>query len=311
MHQRRHALLAFGLTLAVLGGCAKAPPKDGTEAPLPEPPHEEPATPAGYTKIPPAPLDSPRQMLAQTGTILRGTLKDVQWVYTPCGGPRTAYVFGDSSGLAGVAIGPNVTLKVLGGPTPAGTWVRVAELPQLALDAQYVIFLRNTDWTYSPIVSNLVFREETVGGRQVLVDPGGHVVTGWSEEGPTYSNAIVSGRVGDDHRRVFLNPQPLPPGLPTSDSPATGAVSGDHARPSDPAVDPSASSPTAAEIRASGMFARPALDAAAAGDVQGVDTQSFVSAVSRAAGAAQVQIGGRLALEPYWKCWDSTPTAKR
>jgi hypothetical protein len=293
---------------------------DADTGPPGEPPREEPAVPAGYRKIAPGPVDSPTQMLSQTAAIFRGKLKEVHFTYDLCGGPRTLYVFGDSSSLAGVAVEPNVTVKVLGGQTPAGTWVSVSELPQLALDSEYVVFLRNTDWTYSPIVSNLVFRQETVGGRQVLVEPEGHVVTGWGEDGPTLSAATVSGPVGHQRRSLRDVPRPPPPPHATSGTTdprtvvsAAGAGNADRPTTNDAgaAVTASASSMTAENIRASGMFARPALTESAVANEPSVTTESFVASVTAAAERANVRIGGRLTLEPYWKCWNSTPTVKR
>jgi hypothetical protein len=53
--------------------------------------------PAGYKKIAPASLDDSGQMLGQTAAIFRGSLKSVQFTYEGCAGPRTNYVFSDSS----------------------------------------------------------------------------------------------------------------------------------------------------------------------------------------------------------------------
>jgi hypothetical protein len=303
--------------LAATSGCHRAP-SDADTGPPGEPAVEEPAIPAGYGKIAPTPLDSPTEMLAHTAAIFRGTLKDVRFTFDLCGGPRTLYVFEDSASLAGVAVEKNVTLKVLGGQTPAGTWVSVSELPQLALDSQYVVFLRNTDWTYSPIVSNLVFRQEIVGGRQVLVEPEGHVVTGWGEDGPTLTAATVSEPVG--HQRRSLRDVPRPPAPPhtTSGAPDPHAVvrapgGGNANRPGNDgrAIIPSASSMTPEDVRASGLFTRPALTEAAVVNEPSVTTESFVSSITAAAERANVRIGGRLTLESYWKCWSSTPTVKR
>jgi hypothetical protein len=317
MYHHKLRILACCAILAATGGCRR--PVDTDTGPPGEPPREEPAIPAGYKKIAPAALGSPTQMLSQTATIFRGKLKEIRLAYDLCGGPRTHYVFGDASALAGVAVDPNVTLKVLGGQTPGGKWVSVSELPQLALDSEYVVFLRNTDWTYSPIVSNLVFRQEIVGGRQVLVEPEGHVVTGWGADGPTFSAAAVSEPVGFQRRRLRDVSRPPPTPHTTSGTPdphavvsAAGAGGANRPAPNDAAgADTAASSMTERDIRASGMFARPALTEAAVANEQSVTTESFVSSVTAAAERANVRIGGRLTLEPYWKCWNSTPTVKR
>jgi hypothetical protein len=173
--------LLFAFVVLLLAACnpfgkrPEGPPGDRTT----QEPAQEPVVPAGYQKIAPAPVDTSRQILAQTSTIFRGSLKDVQFTYDGCSGPRTDYVFSNSSPLLGekVEVEAQVNLRVLGGPTPRGTWLAVSELPQLALDSQYVVFLRNTDWTFSPIVGNLAFRVETIAGREVLVNPDGRAVT--------------------------------------------------------------------------------------------------------------------------------------
>src|SRR5262249_36726639 len=166
----------------------------GAEPPGPR--RREPVGPAGKKKPPPAPADDSAQMLRQTAAVIRGSLKSVRFTYDGCTGPRTQYVFSDASSLVGSRVDSEVAVKVLGGPTPAGTWVRVSEIPQLALDSEYIVFLRNTDWTFSPIVANLALRVETLAGREVLVDSSGRAVTGWGETGPLLSAGTVSEVVG-------------------------------------------------------------------------------------------------------------------
>ncbi len=312
MNSHQLGILACCMILAISSGCRHAP-VDADTGPPGEPHREEPVVPSGYTKISPAPLDSPTQMLAQTATIFRGKLKEIHFTYDLCGGPRTQYVFGDSSSLVGVVIGPNITLKVLGGPTPKGTWIGVSELPQLALDSEYVVFLWNTDWTYSPILTNLVFRQETIGGRKVLVNPDGHLVTGWGEDGPLLSAATVSDPVGLQRRSIpVVRPVQSTTGTPDPHTVVSAADTG-HGNQPVPSLAASASdfSITSEEIRTSGMFARPALKEATVGTQQPVATESFVSAIKAAAEQQNVRIGGRLTLDPYWKCWSSTPTMKR
>jgi hypothetical protein len=253
-------------------------------------------------------------MLAQTATVFRGSLKSVQFTFDSCSGPRTNYVFSDSSTLLGATVESTVTLKVLGGPTPAGRWVGVSELPKLALDSQYVTFLRNTDWTFSPVVGNLVFRVETIGGREILVAPGGHAVTGWGPDGPELSAAVASEVVGSKRRGYKTADVPPAGNQPTSGSPA---ANGDSASPNNataaapPTQDsPLARAPSAEQIRKAGLFARPELFASAIANAPTVSITSFVTGVRTTADRAQVNIGGRLTLDPRWKCWSSTPTAR-
>lgn len=298
---------------ALLSACAMNQPA-GVE--ILEPPRPEPVVPAGYQKIAPAPIDSSQQMLAQTATIFRGVLKEVHFTYDDCAGPRTNYVFSDSTTLIGTQVQPQVTIRVFGGPTPYGTWAEISEHPQLALDSEYVVFLRNTDWTYSPIVGNLVFRREMLAGREVLVDPTGHAVTGWGESGPLLSAGPVSEAVGQQirsYRHAEAPTQiPHPNSAATDPNPIVKPATGSALAPALGRTEGSAiaGAPSFAEIHKLGLFERPATSGAAIVNVPLVSAESLVVAVRAAAGRAHVSIGGRLALDPYWRCTGATTTVR-
>ena len=151
---------------------------------------------------------------------------------------------------------------------------RCSEIPTLALDSDYVVFLRNTDWTLSPVVGNLVFRVETIGGREMLIDPGGHAVTGWGPEGPSLSTAAITETVGSK-RRAYKNP-PTPDSHGQINSNDPRATTRSQASPSTSAPSPSdvqdsllTRAPTIAEIRTAGLFARPQL-------IQGATQTNFL-----------------------------------
>lgn len=311
MSWRIFHLRAIPAVVLLLVGCpSEEPPGQQITT---GPPLLEPIVPSGYKKIAPAPIDDSTQMLAQTATIFRGSLKSVHFTYDGCAGPRTNYVFSDSSPLIGTQVQPTVTLKVLGGPTPGGKWVGVSELPVLALDSQYVVFLRNTDWTFSPIVGNLVFRIETVAGREVLVHPSGRAVTGWGVDGPLLSVSDVSEVVGSKrHGYKGFDKSPVSDEQPTSAATDSEGELGIRAAPTQPRTQDSllASAPALAEIKRAGLFARPTLLASAIANEHTVSIDSFVTTARTEAERAQVNIGGRLTLDPNWKCWNSTPTAK-
>jgi hypothetical protein len=309
---------SLSAVIALLSGCRSKPPAQQSTTGEPQQALPEPVVPAGYQKIAPAPMDTSAQMLGQTATIFRGVLKDVKFTYENCAGPRTNYVFSDSSSIAGEKVASEVNLRVLGGPTPRGTWVGVSELPKLALDSQYVVFLRNTDWTFSPIVGNLVFRVETIGGREVLVHPSGRAVTGWGEDGPLLSAAVVSEAVGSRLHGYRGTEAPAsaesrasaetdPKGEVRPANAIAPPQTADQGRVPDA---PIARAPSAAEIRRAGMFARPALLASAISNEPTVSVNSFMGSIREAADKANVRIGGRVALDPNWRCWSSTPTMK-
>jgi hypothetical protein len=291
---------------ALLSGCAtERAANTGGEPPLPEP-----AVPAGYRKIAPGPAETSRQMLAQTASVFRGVLKEIRFSYDDCAGPRTNYVFNDASTLLGTEVPQQVTVRVYGGPTPRGTWVEISEQPQFALDSEYVVFLRNTDWTYSPIVGNLALRREMVAGRELLIDPEGYVVTGWGDRGPKLSVHPVSEAVGqrlDRHARPrpelassgSAEPKPqVKPATGPAPSPAAGPFEG-------PAL---ADPPSLAEIRKD--FAKPAVSLSALGEVPAFPVQALADAVRLAATSAGVEIGGKMELFPLWRCAQWTPTVR-
>jgi hypothetical protein len=284
-----------------------------------EEPLAEPVVPVGYQKIAPSPANNSRQMLAQTSAIFRGSLKDVQFTYDGCAGPRTNYVFSNASPLLGEKVDAQVNLRLLGGPTPRATWLAVSELPQLALDSQYVVFLRNTDWAFSPIVGNLVFRVETIAGREVLVNPDGRAVTGWGEGGPMLSVDTVSEVVGSrlrgyrgseargDDGKARTSGATDPKGEATRTDVVAPGQPATQGRPQDSMI---ARAPSAAEIRKAGMFERPALSDAAIANEPTVPVNVFIGAIKAAAEKDRIQIGGRVALDPNWRCWSSTRTMK-
>lgn len=308
-----HTYAGIFIIVLLFSACPKKKP---TQVGPTKPPLTEPAVPPGYQKIAPLPLESSQQILAQTATIFRGVLKEVKFTYDDCAGPRTNYVFSNSSTLAGTQIDPNVTLKVLGGPTPKGTWIRVSELPQLALDSEYVAFLRNTDWTFSPVVGNLVFRRENVNGREVLIAPTGHVVTGWGDDGPVLSIASVSETVGSHLRGYKGSEAPPQPEHSTSaeENPNGEPMAGNSnsstttARPTEASA--IARAPSAEEAKKAGLFVKPVVSAAALANQPAFSTVSLIAAVNGTAERANIRIGGRLSLDPYWKCWSYTNTAK-
>ena len=288
--------------------------KDGVA--IGEPLRPEPVVPTGYRKIAPGAVNSSEQVLAQTATIFRGVLKDVQFTYDDCAGARTNYVFSNSTSLIGTQVQPQVTLRVFGGPTPYGTWIDASTLPQLALDSEYIVFLRNTDWTFSPIVGDLVFRREMIDGHEVLVNPLGRAVTGWGDNGPLLSGRSVSEPVGHQLRGYrgseasqqathssSAETDPNPEVRPADGNPpvsAPGRIGGSAVM----------RAPSLSDARKAGLFGRPALSATAIANESVVSAESLVAAVRVAADRAHINIGGRITLDPYWRCWSSTPTVK-
>ncbi|HEX9016796.1 MAG TPA: hypothetical protein VF960_12460, partial [Chloroflexota bacterium] len=196
-----------------------------------------------------------------------------------------------------------------------GTWVSVSGIPKLALGAEYVVFLRNTDWTLSPIVGDLIFRRETEGSRELLVDPTGRAVTGWNEDGPVLSAAVVSEPVGHKVRGYRGSEARAGAGAATGGTDPGTTVQPAAGNPPPPAPGPSGGSklsraPSPDEIVKAGLFSRPPLNAGAIGREQPATVESLLAAVRSAAARANVNIGGRLAFAPYWRCWSFTKTTR-
>jgi hypothetical protein len=58
------------------------------------------------------------------------------------------------------------------------------------------------------------------------------------------------------------------------------------------------------------MFARPALHAEVIDRRLDFTTEALVSSIKDAALQGRSEIGGRVTLEPYWRCWGGTLTAR-
>jgi hypothetical protein len=305
---------ALVLTATLLGGCRPQSPKQ-QEFPKPKP--LEPGVPVGYQKIAPGPVDTAAGMLAQSSAVFRGKLTEVKFTYDQCAGPRTVYVFSDSSSVLGTGVGREVALKTLGGPTPKGTWIRVSELPHLALDSEYLIFLRNTDWTYSPIVGNLAFRIEKISGREVLIHPDGHALLGWNEDGPVLSTKQVTGLVGQD-RHGYRSQANAPVGGQESNSGATdprgvarpAAGPAPTPAPSQPPESPIVRAPSERDMRKAALFAKPAIYESSLSGETGISPDSFIANIQSFAEQKTIKLGGRFAPDPNWKCWSITPTVR-
>lgn len=313
MIRKSSSAILAALVLAV--GC-------GTKPPPPPPPDPsvgekllEPARPSGYALIAPRAADDSASILGQTAAIARARLREIRFTFDQCAGPRTNYVFSDATSLSGAAIGPSFTLKVLGGPTPAGTWIQVSEIPRLALDSEYVLFLRGTDWTFSPLVSDLALRVERVAGREILIHSSGRAVTGWGAQGPDLSEAVLTSAVGAqvrDYRTLQDRPDAVPESSTGGPNPQPSVTPpGEQPAPQPPPAigAPIDHGPTDAQLRATGRFARPSLAPEAIANLQAPTVETFLGVVREAAARSNVRMEGRLALEPYWRCWAATNTA--
>jgi len=125
-----------------------------------------PEVPHRYERVAPRPFDTTRSILEQTASVVEGDVHDVYFSYEPCAGPRTHFRVRDARAIVGSDTPQEFEVQILGGPLPNGKWIHVSEVPMLAVGARYILFLRNTDWTFSPTIGRLALRKTQLSGRE-------------------------------------------------------------------------------------------------------------------------------------------------
>jgi hypothetical protein len=131
----------------------------------------------------PGPFATMETLLAQLHSIIEAKVGSITYDYLDCQGPRTLVRLEGVRTLLGGQTEPTLTLRTFGGYLPNGHYVYASELPRYVLGAHYILFLRNNDWKFSPVIGDLAFRTETVAGKTILVDTDGVAVSGVSEAG--------------------------------------------------------------------------------------------------------------------------------
>ncbi|RKH14752.1 hypothetical protein D7X74_19575 [Corallococcus sp. CA047B] len=137
---------------------------------------------AEETLRPPHAVDSLLSLLDQTAAVVEGDVTDLRSEYSPRTGPWTVVTLGDVRTHLGEAPG-ELRLKQVGGLLPDGRQLVVSHVPRFVRGARYVVFLRNTGWSLSPVLDEQAFRVESVGGREVLVGAEGGLVSGLGSAG--------------------------------------------------------------------------------------------------------------------------------
>ncbi len=94
--------------------------------------------------------------------------------------PRTRVTLRIDRHFDGHHPGSHLTFDLPMGQMSDGTVLDIAEAPRFAPGARYLIFYKRGDWNITPVVgwSQGYFRAERVDGVELLVDAGGHCVTG-------------------------------------------------------------------------------------------------------------------------------------
>ena len=265
---------------------------------LPPPPEKE------GPKIAPRAFESMHDILEQTAAVVEGEVSDIAFAFDDCAGPRTQVKVVNARSVLGTPVESEIVLSLFGGPAPDGRWFRASEMPRFALGSRYLFFMRNTDWTFAPVIGEMAYRVETIAGRAVLVNGLGQAVTGLSESGIETNTIALTEPTGTRHRA--LRPDAGHDGGGANErAPTTIAQNAA----SDSELPPRRYGPSAREIAASGRFARPAVLPGATADAveHALAPAAFIDAIKQRADREQLRIGGYLELRPLWRCWGVTP----
>ena len=112
---------------------------------------------------------------------------------------RTAVTAKRVEALKGDLSHEQFVFHLYGGSKRDGGWTRVSTNPDFAVGHTYVIFIRSTDYRYSPFMpgARAVLREVGEGPNAAFVDRDGHLITTDAE-----GQLRRGGRVADDERSL-------------------------------------------------------------------------------------------------------------
>ncbi|RKG78352.1 hypothetical protein [Corallococcus terminator] len=187
--------MRFALAL-LCGAAGCASPVGDDAAPEASARQERPLVAEGALR-PPHAVDSLLSLVDQTAAVVEGEVTDLRSEYSPRTGPWTVVTLGNVRAHLGDVPG-ELRLKQVGGLLPDGRQLVVSHVPRFVRGARYVVFLRNTGWSLSPVLDGQAFRVESVGGREVLVGAEGGLVSGLGSAGvrqtaPVFETVDLSG----------------------------------------------------------------------------------------------------------------------
>jgi hypothetical protein len=122
----------------------------------------------------------------QTASVIEGTVTAITPEYSDNLGPWTAVTLSNVTAHFGSAPS-EVTIRQFGGPLPNGKTLLVIDQTRFVMGKRYVVFMRNTRWNLSPVVSRYALRVEAIGGREVLVGEHGRLATALDSTGVALS----------------------------------------------------------------------------------------------------------------------------
>jgi len=256
--------------------------------------------------IAPRAFETLRDILDQTSAVVEGDVSEIAFTFDDCAGPRTNVKVINARSMLGTPVASEIVLSIFGGPAPNGRWFRASGMPQFALGSRYVFFMRNTDWTFAPIVGDLAYRVETIAGRVVLVNGLGQAVTALSDFGVETHTVALTEPIGARHRGMRRDAAGADHAPRDGNEHAPTTIASIATSDSEPRLP--RYGPSAREILASGRFDRPAILPAATADAveHALAPAAFIDAVRQRSDREQVRVGGYLALQPMWRCWGVT-----
>lgn len=256
--------------------------------------------------VQPASFDRIDTLLKQTAAIIRAKVTGISYAYGNCLGPRTIIKLDGVQTLSGTNASDHVELVTFGGKLPNGHFVSASELPRYVEGASYILFLRNTDWRFSPVIGDLAFREENIAGRPVLIDSDGFAVSGVGPSGIERRSAQLTepaaNRFSSRLAGEMMDPPDSIPATPCKGK--TCAPSAAEARISE------GSGPPYPLGRPVGQSPHPAVlgGIGRAEVASAISPDELMTRIERAADASHVAVGGKLQLRPRLGCWMVTPT---
>jgi len=142
---------------------------------------------------PPRAPESFPVVLRQTAAVVEGDVQDISFRYDDLEGPRTVATLANivvHLGSIGSSVPRTLELRSFGGPMPDGREVVAMHVPAFVVGQRHLVFLRNTEWSLSPVAFGFAFRLAERGSAEALIDPSGRLVIGVGVSGPLLGMAF-------------------------------------------------------------------------------------------------------------------------
>lgn len=140
----------------------------------------------------PARVHNAMSAIQQTAAIVEATLDRKVSEYTAETGPWTRYEFSKLVVHRGALDLDDLVFVQRGGFSPDGKKTILSTVHDLVEGQRYVLFLRNTSWSLSPIVGEHAYRVVEEAGQALLVGPRGRVVENFDAGGARFSAQVFA-----------------------------------------------------------------------------------------------------------------------